>query len=265
MAALVTIDLPVLGMTCAACVRRVERAVGAVPGIARVDVNLPLSRARIELDADVASPAGAAAAIRDAGYEVPSDVIDALASGEGAGQARLAALETARRRDVRGLVRDATIALALTVPLLAIAMVPGTAELIGARASAIAELVLGTLVVWGPGARYMRAGAAAVRHASPDMNTLIALGAIAAWASSTVTTARWRASGGAIAPEGYFEAGAAIIAFVLIGKLLEGRARARVCDAVQGLVALAPPVAHKDDGDVDAAALVAGDVVVVRP
>ena len=80
-----------------------------------------------------------------------------------------------------------------------------------------------------------------------------------------MTTVRWLASGGEVAPDSYFEAGAAIIAFVLIGKLLEGRARARVGDAVQGLVALAPPIAHKDDGDVAAAALVAGDVIVVRP
>src|SRR5579863_6782540 len=149
-------------MTCAACVRRVEHAVEAVPGVARADVNLPLSRARIELDPAVASAERAAAAIRDAGYEVPADVIDALERGERAGAAKLGALERAKQRDVSGLRRDAIVALLLAAPLFVLAMMPGV---IDARASVIVQLVLGTAVVWGPGMRYVRGGIAAVRHA----------------------------------------------------------------------------------------------------
>src|SRR5438874_402981 len=102
------IDLPVLGMTCAACVRRVERAVTAVPGVARAEINLPLSRARIVIDPDVASAARAAEAIRGAGYEVPADVLD--------GAPRQAAIERAQHEEVGALRRDAAIALALAVP-----------------------------------------------------------------------------------------------------------------------------------------------------
>ena len=263
-----TIDLPVLGMTCAACVRRVERAALGVPGITHADVNLPLSRARIELDPDVASVERAAAAIRDAGYEVPADVIDALAHGApaAAGAQRLAAIEHAAEREVRGLRRDAILAIALTVPLLAIAMAHG---LVAGTASVIAQLALGTIVVLGPGARYFRGGGRAVRHGSPDMNTLIALGAGAAWLWSTVVAARWLTGARMHAPDLYFEAGAAIVAFVMIGKLLESRARARLADAVRGLVQLAPAVAHElVDGaqrDVEAAALSTGATVLVRP
>ena len=250
-----TIDLPVLGMTCAACVRRVERAVAAVPGVARAEVNLPLSRARIVIDPAVANVHATAEAIRGAGYEVPADVLDA-----NTGAARLAAIERAEREDVGALRRDAAIAIGLTVPLVALAMTVMTAW------SLVAQAILGTIVVLWPGRRYFRGGWAAVRHGSPDMNTLIALGAGAAWLASTIVTARWLAGPRTMLPDVYFEAGAAIVAFVMIGKLLESRARARVSEAVRGLVSLAPARARLDDGrEVDAAVLAAGDVIAVRP
>src|SRR5690606_35067443 len=106
-----------------------------------------------------------------------------------------------------------------------------------------------------------------------DMNTLIALGAGAAWLSSTVAAIAWLAGPRRDAPELYFEAGAAIVAFVMIGKLLEARARARLSDAVRGLVSLAPATARRRAGEggggevieVDAAALAPGDVIEIRP
>ena len=255
-----TVDLPVLGMTCAACVRRVEKAVASVPGVASADVNLALSRARVELDP--ASIERAVAAIRDAGYEVPADVLDAASTGA----SRLAAIEDAAREDTQRLRRDATLALVLTVPLLVIAM----SHALTGVATVTAQLVLGTLVVIIPGRRYFRAGLAAVRHKSPDMNTLIALGAGAAWLSSTVTAVRWLSSESHHhMPPLYFEAAAAIIGFVMVGKLLEARARSRLADAVRGLLSLAPTTAHVVEGastrDVDASTLAAGATILVRP
>jgi P-type Cu+ transporter len=262
-----TIDVPVLGMTCAACVRRVERAVAGVPGVASAEVNLPLSRARIVVDAPERLQA-AADAIREAGYEVPADVLDVPP-----GAARLAAIDRAEHEEVHGLRRDAAIAIALTVPLLAIAMTHG---LVPALPNVIAQLVLGTIVVLGPGRRYFRGGWRAVRHGSPDMNTLIALGAGTAWLSSTVVAVHWLAGPRHHMPELYIEAGAAIVAFVMIGKVLESRARAKLSEAVRGLLSLAPQLAHKldggdadgkapDGGDVEASSLVAGDQIRVRP
>ncbi len=253
-----TVDLPVLGMTCAACVRRVEKAVAAVPGVAKAEVNLPLSRARIVLDDPARVPA-AAAAIRAAGYEVPADALDQTSTGA----SRLAAIAQVESDEVHGLRRDAAIAIALTVPLIAVAMAHG---LVPPMTSVVIQLVLGTIVVLGPGRRYFRGGWRAVRHGSPDMNTLIALGAGTAWLSSMVTAARWLAGPHNHMPALYVEAGAAIIAFVMIGKVLEARARARLSDAVRGLLSLAPPTAHREDGsDVEASALAAGDRIRVRP
>src|ERR1043165_596021 len=143
-------------------------------------------------------------------------------------------------------------------------------------ARVVAQLVLGTFVVLVPGRHYLRRGWIAVRHRSPDMNTLIALGAGAAWLSSTIVTVIWlrdphRAHH---MPAIYFEAGAAIVAFVMIGKLLESRARARLSEAVRGLMSLAPARARRlldpekpdaGDSDIAASALAAGDVLIVRP
>jgi Cu+-exporting ATPase len=253
-----TVDLPVLGMTCAACVRRVEKAVSAVPGVAKAEVNLPLSRARIVVD-DPGKLDAAAAAIRQAGYDVPADALDVTATGA----SRLAAIEHAESEEVHGLRRDAAIAIALTVPLIAVAMAHG---LVPALPSVIVQLVLGTIVVFGPGRRYFRGGWRSVRHGSPDMNTLIALGAGAAWLSSAIVAARWLAGPRMHMPELYIEAGAAIVAFVMIGKLLESRARAKLSEAVRGLLSLAPPTAHLEDGrDVEPAQLQPGDRVRVKP
>ena len=253
-----TIDVPVLGMTCAACVRRVERAVANVPGVTSADVNLPLSRARIVVDAPERLEA-AAAAIREAGYEVPADALDRTTTGA----SRLAAIDRAEHEEVHGLRRDATIAIVLTVPLVVIAMAHG---LVPAVPSVVLQLVLGSIVVLWPGRRYFRGGFRAVRHGSPDMNTLIALGAGTAWLSSMVVALRWLAGPRMHMPDLYVEAGAAIVAFVMIGKVLESRARARLSEAVRGLLSLAPATAHREDGsDVDASSLAAGDRIRVKP
>ena len=123
-----TIDLPVLGMTCAACVRRVEKAVAGLPGVETAEVNLPLSRARLVAEPDALPRA--VAAIRDAGYEVPADVVDTLLHGEPArgGAERLRAIERAQAREVGSLRRDATIAIVLAIPLLVLGMAHGLAE-----------------------------------------------------------------------------------------------------------------------------------------
>ena len=93
----------------------------------------------------------------------------------------------------------------------------------------------------GPGARYLRGGWIAVRHKSPDMNTLIALGSGAAWLSSTVVAVRWLAGPRHHMPPLYFEAAAAIVAFVMLGKLLEARARARLAMPCAGCSRSRPP------------------------
>ena len=267
-----TADVPVQGMTCAACVRRIEKAVRRVDGVREATVNLVSNRATVTYDAGATSVEVIADAIRAAGYEVPT--VPGAAVDDGARSAteeRAAAIERAEEGEQRSIRRDFAIAAALTVPLLVVAMshgaIPGTDGPIGRWL----QFALATPVVLGPGARFFRLAWAALRHRTSDMNTLVSIGAGAAWLYSTVALVApglFHGHGGA--PHLYFEAAAAILSFVLLGKLLETRARRRLSDAVRGLVALSPKsarraVADGSEEEIAVELIRLGDRLVVRP
>jgi Cu+-exporting ATPase len=237
-------EFPVLGMTCANCVGRVERALKAVPGVGGAQVNLATERATVEFDPKLTRPAALAAAVQRAGYRVP----------RAAPAERARVLAEAERKLERGLRRDLIIAASCSLPLLVLAMSHGAIP-----HPRWLEWLLATPVLFGPGMRFMRHAWAALRARSADMNTLISLGAIAAYGYSV----------GALFTQQhhvYFEAGAAIVTFVLIGKLLEARARRRLSEAVRGLDALLPKLATRSDGStVELSQIVVGDALLVRP
>jgi P-type Cu+ transporter len=262
-------DLVVQGMTCASCVRRVERAVRDVPGVQDAAVSFATHQARVAYDPSGATLEAIAAAIEAAGYEVPRADPAPDASPAGRADVRTAA----EAREQRSIRRDFGLAAILTIPLLVIAMshgaLPGTDGPLGRWL----QLALATPIVFGPGMRFLRLARAALRHRSADMNTLVSIGVLAAWGYSTLAVVAPRlfphAAHGA-PPHLYFEAAAAIVAFVLLGKLLEARARGRLSDAVRGLVALVPETARRVgpggvETDVPVGALAVGDRVLVRP
>ncbi|WP_437926766.1 heavy metal translocating P-type ATPase [Sorangium sp. So ce291] len=265
------VDLPIEGMTCAACVRRIERALLATGGVRDAKVNLVTRSATITFDPAAASTSALVAAVERAGYSVPERRAAAIA-GPAAPADRAAAADEGLDGERRALRRDLAISLALSVPLLVLGMshgrIPGADGAIGR----LAQLALATAVVAGPGRRFFRLAWAALRHRAADMNTLVALGTGAAWGYSAVAVLAPRlfphAEHGA-RPHVYFEAAGAIISFVLLGKLLETRARKRLTDAVRGLVALQPRTARRLRGDLEeeipAAELSPGDLVRVRP
>ncbi|WP_437779075.1 heavy metal translocating P-type ATPase [Sorangium sp. So ce1097] len=289
------VELPVEGMTCAACVRRIERALLATDGVRDAKVNLVTRSATVTFDPAATSTDALVAAVERAGYSVPerraapglaapgrappgsaapgSAPPDSAAPGGLVAPAdRAAAADESLDGERRALRRDVAISLALSIPLLVLGMshgrVPGADGAIGR----LVQLALATAVVFGPGRRFFRLAWAALRHRAADMNTLIALGTGAAWVYSAVAVVAPQlfphAEHGA-RPHVYFEAAGAIISFVLLGKLLETRARKRLTDAVRGLVALQPRTARRLRGDLEeeipAAALSPGDLVRVRP
>jgi len=265
------IDLAITGMTCAACVRRVEKAVRAVPGVTAATVNLVTQRATIAFAPVVTTQRALVEAIEQAGY----GVLDAPASSapEHRRGDRSDALAAAEEREQRALRRDLAIAAILTVPLLALAMSHGAIPGTDGPAGRWAQLALATPIVFGPGRRFLRLAWAALRHRSADMNTLVSIGVLAAWGYSTVALALpglFPHAAHDAPPHLYFEAAAAIITFVLLGKLLEARSRKRLSEAVRGLVSLVPKLARRIDADgverdVPVERLAAGDRVRVRP
>ena len=264
-----TSDLNVQGMTCAACVRRIERALERVPGVAEANVNLPLHRATVRFDPSQASVPELVKAIEDAGYE--AFALQEASESESSADDPAARIAAAEEAEERALRRDLLLTAVLTIPLLIVAMSHGAIPLFDGEFGLYLQFALATPVVFGPGLRFLRLAWSALRHRSADMNTLIALGTFAAWIYSTVALLAYAflAESGGSLPHVYFEAAAAIIGFVLLGKLLEARARKKLADAVKGLMALTPKTAHKRVGgeliEVPVETLVRGDLVLIRP
>ncbi len=262
-------ELAVEGMTCASCVGRVERALKAIPGVTQAVVNLATERATIHGTADAAA---LIAAIGDAGYA--ARVIGA-AGGKG-GEDENA--ERAEKKDAerRELTRDFTIAAVLTAPIFFIEMgshlIPGVHGIIestiGMQWSWYIQFALTTLVLFIPGIRFYDKGLPALWRLAPDMNSLVAVGSLAAYGYSLVATF---APG--FLPPGtinvYFEAAAVIVTLILLGRLLEARAKGRTSEAIKRLAGLQAKTARvRKDGktiDLPIGSVVSGDIVEVRP
>ncbi|KQT51197.1 ATPase [Aureimonas sp. Leaf454] len=262
-----TRELTVEGMTCASCVGRVERAIAAVPGVSSATVNLATERATIRTLPTVDTRT-IEAAIRDAGYEpraLTASTADAVDPRQAAKEAEYAKLR-----------RDLLIAAVLTAPLFILEMgshlVPAFHDLvmdrIGMAESRILQFVLASLVLFGPGLRFLRKGLPALARLAPDMNSLVAVGTLAAWGYSVVATFL-----PGVLPAGtanvYFEAAAVIVTLILLGRLLEARAKGRTSEAIKRLVGLRPKTARvgRPSGfaEVPLDEVVVGDTVEVRP
>jgi Cu+-exporting ATPase len=251
------IDLPVEGMTCAACATRIGRGLGKLDGVERADVNLAAARATVVFDPSVTDPEAFAAKIESLGYHVPE-------------QDRH---DEAEARYVRVLTRRLVVAAALTVPLLLVSMVPPL-MFDGWEWLAFA---LATPVVFYSGWGFHRAALVNLRHGSATMDTLVSMGTLAAWTWSTVALVALGAAdqgsdmGGMSGGSGsdahvYFETAGVIITLILLGKWFEARARRRSGDALRKLAELGTKTAVLEDGsEIPLASLQVGDRFVVRP
>ena len=258
--------LVIEGMTCASCVRRVEQALLKVPGVSAANVNLATGRAQAAHTAGLPL-AALADAVAKAGYAArPAEEAGAQADREA----------TARAAEIAGLRRAALVAIAATLPLLVLEMgghlVPAVHDLvmrrIGMFESWVLQFVLASLVMFGPGLRFFRKGIPALLRGAPDMNALVAIGTLAAWGYSTIATF----APALLPPETlnvYFEAAAVIITLILLGRLMEARARGRTSEAIRRLVGLQAKTARvRRDGteaDLPLSEVRVGDVVLVRP
>jgi Cu+-exporting ATPase len=248
------VDLALEGMTCAACAARIQKALDRVPGAA-AEVNFATESARVDYDRARADVDALLAAVARAGYSAH------VRRDESAERA----LDSERRDAAwRALRRELAIAVMLTAPLLAqmLAMFwPGTMTH-GELLPRWLQLALATPVQFVIGRRFYAGAWRALRAGGANMDVLIALGTTIAWLWSAIVTLA------GLREHVYFEASAAIITLVLLGKALEARARAGTSAAIERLMQLTPAVAHVErDGrevDVPLADVVAGDRFRVR-
>ncbi|WP_416222141.1 heavy metal translocating P-type ATPase [Sphaerotilus sp.] len=243
--------LPIDGMTCASCVTRVEKALKKVPGVVEAEVNLAIEQAHVVARADTATREALQAAVKRTGFSVPDEV----AEGASAPVVAEPWLNEGRR---------VAIAALLSAPL----VLPMLAEVFGGHwmLPGWLQWALATPVQFWLGARFYRAGWAALRNGSGNMDLLVALGTTAAYALSVWLLLNDPAG----MPHLYFESAAVVITLVMLGKWLESRARHHTVDAIRGLQALTPAFAHVigpdgTEADRPLARLRVGDRVVVRP
>ncbi|MBL8479019.1 MAG: copper-translocating P-type ATPase [Sterolibacteriaceae bacterium] len=254
-----TLDIAIGGMTCAACATRIEKQLNKLEGVEAV-VNLAAERAHIRYVPGQASPEQLVATVVKTGFTATVSSNDTRAE------------EKARKLAVyRDELRRFWISAALTLPLVA-----QMAFMFGANGSAAAhddvlprwlQLLLATPVQFWIGWRFYVGGFNAIRGGAGNMDVLVALGTTMAWAYSVVVT---------VADlhhhHVYFEASATVITLVLLGKILEARAKAKTSSAIEALAKLQPQTARVERKageavqlvDVPVATLIPGDVFVVR-
>lgn len=238
------ISLAIGGMTCAACVRRVERALAKVEGVEAASVNLATESARVAFDPTRCPLPALEAAVEAAGYSAR-------------------AVEPERAPWLEALAALA-VGAAMMVAMFA---APSSKH----RAVAWAELAITTIVLPWAGRSTFRAAWSALRHREANMHTLVALGALSAYAVSVViTVAPTLAHRLSLGHHSYFESAVFVVGFVLLGRGLEHRARLRASEAIRALAKLRPDVAHRLDDrgaveDVPIASLRVDDRFVVRP
>jgi P-type Cu+ transporter len=236
------IDLSIGGMTCASCSARVERALKTVPGVDSAAVNLTTERARIS------------------GRHLAASTLVAAVEGAGYAAAELTQDAPLPQPDPAGGLVAVVAAGVLSLPLVVGMLVERWMLPIWL------QCLLASLVLFGLGARFFVSAFKAVRGGGANMDVLVVLGTTAAWGLSLY---QWRVAPAGHMPHVYFEGAAVLIAFVLLGKWLEARAKGQTATALRALMALRPTTARVRRGeaelDVPLAQLRIGDSVVVRP
>jgi Cu+-exporting ATPase len=292
------IDIPVAGMTCAACQASVQRVLQRQPGVLDAAVNLMMKNAAVTYDPAVIRPEALVEAIRDTGYEAE------LPRAEPTAYAEQEAADRADERELRSLRRKALaagaagiVAMILSMPLMASglhrgpvgdpfmrwtmesltpalrALLPGLYRLPPTLLSTTLLALTALVMAWAGRHFYVRAWSA-FRHRSADMNTLVAVGTGAAFLDSALATlAPGLFLSRGVAPDVYYEAVVIIIALILTGNAFEARAKTRTSAALRALAGLQPKTARVlrtvegigREIDVPVESVTAGDTVIVRP
>ncbi len=250
------------GMSCAACVGRVENALKAVPGVEAAAVNLATSRATVEYSARLADWARVRSAIEDAGYEYLGVYQEAAQD----------LTEAARVKEIAEMKRKVAVGAVLSLLVMAGAMqhLFPFLQQVPRRLMLSILFILTTPVVFWVGSRFMVGALKAARQKSADMNTLVAMGALSSYFYSTFATFFPRLfTAPGHHPFVYFDGAAMIVTLVLVGRLLELKARGRTSDAIKKLVKLTPKTAlvirEGNAMEVPVEEVLLGDSVVIRP
>jgi Cu+-exporting ATPase len=272
-----TVTLGLLGMTCSSCAAVIEKTLSRVPGVASANVNLATEMGTVQFDPSVVGIDTLISAVKGVGYDAVLRVETGTSADEGPQDVQRAAQAAHTRRQQQLFV----FALVFSLPL-AVMMVPGVMDSVSASLAGWLTSTIGGM--WDPmmvgkylgfifatpvqivcGAQFYRGFWHALKRRTGNMDTLIAIGTSSAYFYSLAATFVPALQAEPV----FFETSAFLLTFVILGKLLEARAKGRTGDAIKKLMGLAAKTARVVRGgeevDVPVEQVVAGDVVVVRP
>ncbi|SUA59641.1 heavy metal translocating P-type ATPase [Oligella urethralis] len=251
------LSMTIEGMTCASCVARIERLVGRMEGVAAINVNLATERADIVLDATAPAEIDAIkAVIHKAGFSATVLTQSSMTGTESDARSPVDSSwveQLAQRKDREEalLKRDLIVALLLSLPVFILEMgahlIPAMQQWvdtrIGLQNSWYLQFLLTSLVLSFPGRRFYQIGIPALLRMGPDMNSLVAIGTLAAYGFSVVATF-FPFVLPAASVHVYYESAAVIVTLILFGRYLEAKAKGRTSAAIQRLVGLQPKEAR---------------------
>lgn len=246
---------PVLGMSCASCAARVDKTLNGLPGVYQATVNYATAIAQVEYNPKVCSDAILQSAVQDAGYDLLVDTGEDVTNK--AEEIRLARYRKIKRRTV--------VALLLSLPIMVISLFfEDTSSL------KYVLWILATPVVFGLGREFYINAWRQLKHGTSNMDTLVAVSTGIAYTFSVFNLLFpdfWLSRG--IEPHIYFEAASVIIAFILLGRLLEERAKQNTSTAIKKLIGLQPKtvtiIVDSDERTVPITAVQKGDTILVKP
>ena len=246
---------PVLGMSCASCAARVDKTLNGLPGVYQATVNYATAIAQVEYNPKVCSDAILQSAVQDAGYDLLVDTGEDVTNK--AEEIRLARYRKIKRRTV--------VALLLSLPIMVISMF---FEDISSLKYVL--WILATPVVFGLGREFYINAWRQLKHGTSNMDSLVAVSTGIAYTFSVFNLLFpdfWLSRG--IEPHIYFEAASVIIAFILLGRLLEERAKQNTSTAIKKLIGLQPKtvtiIVDSDERTVPITAVQKGDTILVKP
>ena len=270
-----TLTLPVEGMTCASCVARVEKTLKKIDGVETANVNLATEAVALSFDPARTSLDVLAKAVESSGYQLvlpqkPSEGILAQTMRPSEGS-----VESHQEKSYRQLKREFLFSLILTIPILLINMLSMTAWFMSHIPLSMDEvnkllLILTTPVMIVSGKRFFRPAWKLAQHFAADMNTLVAVGTGAAffYSAAVVLFPQWFPSGTNL-NDVYFDSAAVIITLILMGRMLEARAKHKASDSIKLLLGLQPKTARiikdKKEFEIPITDVAVGDVIIVRP
>ncbi|MEW6060771.1 MAG: heavy metal translocating P-type ATPase [Bacteroidota bacterium] len=258
-----TLTLPVEGMTCASCVARVEKSLARIPGVETAAVNLATEKATVKFNPSLVTAEQMAKAVEEAGYKL---ILSAVNDKVQPSEVSVGYLK---------LKREFLLSAILTVPIMILSMVSMTDWFMSVSPLGMDDVnkilfLATTVVMFVGGKRFFSVAWKLAKRFETDMNTLVAVGTGVAYLYSSVVVLfpDWLPAS-VNTMDVYYDTAATIITLILLGKVLEARAKQRASDAMKTLMSIQPKTAHvKKDGvylDVAVEDVVVGDIIMVRP